>query len=313
MVDRSLSYVGALVPDERVALVIGDGAGAEAAACAAEDAGSRIAARVSVAEAPARLALQARLHLVAIDLDGGDATEAKLAALDAVADAARRLDARVIASVPAECIDLAYAALDGIDGDLLCAPSVVERTVAFARAAATPPMLHDAAREAEQRRLRHLNDEVARIADTLARLARAETAPLIAQVAERGMTYRSMVDEGDAGIEPGQIRAAIRARRLRDQFFEGGLFADPAWDMLLDLFAAHLEHARVSVSSLCIAAAVPPTTALRWITTMREAGLLERQGDPFDRRRAFVVLTETALAAMRRYCGALRRAGLSMP
>ena len=108
-------------------------------------------------------------------------------------------------------------------------------------------------------------------------------------------------------------RATIRARRMRDQFFEAGLFADPAWDMLLDLFAAHLEHARVSVSSLCIAAAVPPTTALRWITTMREAGLLDRHDDPFDRRRAYVGLTDAALSAMRRYCGALRRAGLAMP
>ncbi len=50
------------------------------------------------------------------------------------------------------------------------------------------------------------------------------------------------------------VREVIRARRLRDQFFERGLFEDPAWDMLLDLFAAELEQTQVSVSSLCIAA-----------------------------------------------------------
>src|SRR3546814_10077844 len=47
-----------------------------------------------------------------------------------------------------------------------------------------------------------------------------------------------------------QVRGLIRARRTRDQFFRNELFADPAWDMLLDLMAARLEHKRVSVSSL---------------------------------------------------------------
>src|SRR3546814_5506642 len=47
-----------------------------------------------------------------------------------------------------------------------------------------------------------------------------------------------------------EIRDMLRLRRLRDRFFPGDLFADPAWDMLLDLMAAHLSGQRVSVSSL---------------------------------------------------------------
>ena len=42
--------------------------------------------------------------------------------------------------------------------------------------------------------------------------------------------------------------------------------------MLLDLTAARAEHTRVSVTSLCIASGVPPTTALRWIGQMSDAG-----------------------------------------
>ena len=38
------------------------------------------------------------------------------------------------------------------------------------------------------------------------------------------------------------------------------------------LMAARLEQQRVEVSSLCIAAAVPPTTALRWIKALSDAG-----------------------------------------
>jgi DNA-binding MarR family transcriptional regulator len=79
------------------------------------------------------------------------------------------------------------------------------------------------------------------------------------------------------------------------------MFADPAWDILLDLTAARGEHVRVSVTSLCIASGVPPTTALRWIGQMVDTGLLERVEDEEDRRRAFIALTEKAADAMARY------------
>jgi DNA-binding MarR family transcriptional regulator len=88
---------------------------------------------------------------------------------------------------------------------------------------------------------------------------------------------------------------------MRSRFFDEGLFADPAWDMLLDLLQAEIAQHRVPVSSLCIAAAVPATTALRWIRTMTDAGLFVRRADPHDGRRIFVELSANASAAMRRY------------
>ncbi len=77
--------------------------------------------------------------------------------------------------------------------------------------------------------------------------------------------------------------------------------------MLLDLTGAQLERRRVAVSSLCIAAAVPPTTALRWIATMTEQGLFARMPDPDDGRRIFIALSEAAAAAMNDYVQAARR------
>ena len=97
------------------------------------------------------------------------------------------------------------------------------------------------------------------------------------------------------------VRRIIRQRQMRSKFIEGDLFADPAWDILLDLTAARVEHVRVSVSSLCIAAGVPPTTALRWISQMTEAGLLQRVEDDADRRRAFIALSEKTSDAIARY------------
>ena len=77
--------------------------------------------------------------------------------------------------------------------------------------------------------------------------------------------------------------------------------------MLLDLMAARVEGQAVAVSSLCIAAAVPPTTALRWIKTMTELGLLVRIADPNDRRRVFIELSPRAVSAMAAYLKAMRR------
>ena len=79
------------------------------------------------------------------------------------------------------------------------------------------------------------------------------------------------------------------------------LFADPAWDMLLDLLQAEIVQHRVPVSSLCIAAAVPATTALRWIKSMTDRGLLVRRDDPHDGRRVFIEMAPATSAGLRRY------------
>lgn len=101
--------------------------------------------------------------------------------------------------------------------------------------------------------------------------------------------------------DPRLVRGIIRRRQARAQFFEDELFADPAWDMLLDLTAARAEHRRVSVTSLCIASGVPTTTALRWIKVLEQADLVSRVEDDTDRRRVFITLTERGAEAMASY------------
>lgn len=94
------------------------------------------------------------------------------------------------------------------------------------------------------------------------------------------------------------VREVLKLRRRRDRFFEAELFADPAWDILLELYAAELGQQRMSVSSLCVGAAVPATTALRWIKTLEEKGMIRRAADPMDGRRIFVSLSNEALVAV---------------
>ncbi len=114
-------------------------------------------------------------------------------------------------------------------------------------------------------------------------------------------------DAEDRPFDAARVRAIIRARRLRDQFFGPNLFADPAWDMLLDLMAARLEGQHVAVSSLCIAAAVPATTALRWIKVLTDQGLLLRVADPQDGRRIHIELSDQAAAALDAYLRTAQR------
>ncbi|QIK78860.1 hypothetical protein G7077_08090 [Sphingomonas piscis] len=71
--------------------------------------------------------------------------------------------------------------------------------------------------------------------------------------------------------------------------------------MLLELYSAHLGQRRLSVSSLCGGSGVPPTTALRWITTLEKQRLIARRNDPMDGRRVFVELSFSGVEAMDAY------------
>ena len=145
-------------------------------------------------------------------------------------------------------------------------------------------------KELRPERLLELSDQVSRIASSLARLS-AHAGP------------EPTTTDATPEIAPQTVRAVLRARRLRARYFDEELFADPAWDMMLDLFEAELSQRRVSVSSLCVAAAVPATTALRWLKSMVQKGLLIRHADPFDARRVYVELSPKASEALRRYFG----------
>jgi hypothetical protein len=95
-----------------------------------------------------------------------------------------------------------------------------------------------------------------------------------------------------------QVRRYLHARRLRERLLPPDLFADPVWDMLLDLYASELEGKRVCISSACIAAAVPSTTALRWLGRLEELDLVARELDPADSRRNYVRLSGVARDAI---------------
>lgn len=97
------------------------------------------------------------------------------------------------------------------------------------------------------------------------------------------------------------VRSVIEARRQRGCYFNSELFADPGWDILLELYAGALAGQPIAVTKLCQVSGVPETTALRWIGKLQTEGLLSRHQDPFDGRRVWVALSEDGLKAMEAY------------
>jgi DNA-binding MarR family transcriptional regulator len=93
----------------------------------------------------------------------------------------------------------------------------------------------------------------------------------------------------------------IKARARRSTFFKASLFSDPAWDILLELFAADCEGRKLSISSVGLSANIAMTTALRWIDVLERDGLVQRQDDPLDGRRRFLTLSCKGFQAMRAY------------
>lgn len=293
-------------------LLIADPASDADGRAAVTASGARLLGQVAWTGAVERLHQQGLVRVVLAETHGAadDLLETVLSLLGVLAS---RGDIRLIVALAPSQIDLVVASLGVAPVDLLCAPSVFER-VGCLCVALSPSLarLQDVGGTSEAARLVRLNQEIARIAETLTRLTRDDPADVRAGVSEPGLAYRAGASSGRSEIRVREVRDAIRARRLRDQVFGTGLFEDPAWDMLLDLFAAELERAQVSVSSLCIAAGVAPTTALRWITRMTDAGLFERRPDPFDRRRAFIALSSRASAGMRSYVDTVRQAGAAI-
>lgn len=71
--------------------------------------------------------------------------------------------------------------------------------------------------------------------------------------------------------------------------------------MLLDLFANSIWGGDVPTCSACIASHVPPTTALRYVDQLVEAGMVERFCDPGDGRRTLLRLSNETLASLGSY------------
>lgn len=121
---------------------------------------------------------------------------------------------------------------------------------------------------------------------------------LLGQLRDLATKISSVLQSDDAANdtdEPSRyylVSDILRFRRQRDKMFGGNMFGEPAWDILLELFASERTGRKLSVSGACYASGVPLTTALRWIARLESQGWIRRVGDCSDKRRSWLVLTE---------------------
>ncbi|MBC2664756.1 MarR family transcriptional regulator [Novosphingobium flavum] len=182
--------------------------------------------------------------------------------------------------------------------DTVGAPAPAAARPELNSADTSAPRGSDAARQA--RRLIAAANELLALAAELEEVSRQGRPSLISS-ADSILGDAPALLEDDARWLRG-ARRSYRNRRSRSAVFgDDGLFGEPAWDLLLDLFIAAKEGKRVPVTSACIGAAVPTTTALRWLAVLEERGLVVREADPSDARRIFVRLSTDAYARMVSY------------
>ncbi|MDG5749909.1 MarR family transcriptional regulator [Qipengyuania sp. XHP0211] len=245
-------------------------------------------------------------------VDCAEDTAEALALLSRLDMRAGKAGTQMVVSTTMGALDAIFGCFSSSAPQILVDPCRSERVIAIGRVLAHVPNLRlRELGEEDRMMLLRLTEQVGRMAERLEKTApgqRVSGGAFRLEAPQPG--WRSdddaYVRQRPAGNRPrlpdaGHIRQIIKHRQARARYFDGDLFADPAWDMLLDLAAARAEGTKVCVTSLCIASGVPATTALRWIGQMVETGLLVRVADPEDRRRAHIALSEDTADAMARY------------
>ncbi|MBB5686481.1 hypothetical protein [Sphingobium boeckii] len=81
-------------------------------------------------------------------------------------------------------------------------------------------------------------------------------------------------DAGDGSL----LSAAIRmkdARRIRASLFGAGLFAEPSWDILLEVYIAQEDRRSLLAADICVDINAGWSSVMRWIRVLRSEGLIE--------------------------------------
>ena len=97
--------------------------------------------------------------------------------------------------------------------------------------------------------------------------------------------------------KPNKVRMCIRWRAARSELLGHNLFYDPAWDIMLCLYASHLEGVETGLEELKQWIDVPATVLCRWLTVLEERRLISRNKSRSGADES-ISLTDTGLGGM---------------
>lgn len=102
-------------------------------------------------------------------------------------------------------------------------------------------------------------------------------------------------------------RLLLAERKLVGEILGFAACPDPTWDILLDLYNAQCDGADIYLSSLCIAANVPLSSAHRKIQELVNEGWLLRFSGDSDGRRITVRLSSAIMERITSLLDAMAR------
>ncbi len=139
------------------------------------------------------------------------------------------------------------------------------------------------------------------VVDLPVRLRPHELAMLNAAAA-RARTRSSMGVRGDTIDQALLARGtAARLNKLlgrRERVFGDKLFPDPTWNMLLELFVRRIDKQLTSISVACLVSGVPARTALRFIESLVESGIVVTDLSSTDQQAHRLELTDEGFQKM---------------
>jgi DNA-binding MarR family transcriptional regulator len=100
-------------------------------------------------------------------------------------------------------------------------------------------------------------------------------------------------------ITEDHILSILIARRARVAVFGPNLFSEPAWDALLELYAAQLGRRSLSLDDIAKALDVPQSTMARWVDVLADRDLIETESDTIEPSRLWLRLTAKGQAKMK--------------
>ena len=105
-------------------------------------------------------------------------------------------------------------------------------------------------------------------------------------------------DQPKVQLTEDHVQSVLTVRRGREALFGRKLFSDPAWDVILELYAARLGDRRMSAPELARVIGLPASVIARWVSALVEAGVVER--GPDETREPTLELTDDGAAKMAR-------------
>ena len=105
----------------------------------------------------------------------------------------------------------------------------------------------------------------------------------------------------------------LRLRQLRSDYVSSTLFAEPGWDMLLELYVIENSGSTTAASALLPHSPVAKSTKARWLDHLEELRLVRRRAHPLEPETEFVELTDEGIRELERYLRSISELGCCSP